>query len=427
MGPAPSHPYTLDYLSGTTLSTLIVDDVGNIILTGTTHPIFPIVTTDYTLVSVVDNNGCSNTFIDSDQLVVNELPSVNISGDAEICRQDVTKLYFNTNAGDSPWQVYYNINGTPDSITLYNSADSITLSPTITTVYKIDSVSDILCSSPIIDAATITVNQLPEIEVSGGGSVCDDGSEINVIITTTSGTPTFNIEYTVGLNSRSASNIGYQYIINTNETGTYSVTKATDSKNCIAQSITGNATVNINPMPEANIIAYPQPADIDNPVIYFIDESMLHVNGVWDFGYFGSLTDTTLENGDKINHTFKDTGTYIVALEVMTDSGCVVTAYQTIIIDQAFKIYIPTAFTPNNDLYNDYFLPIVDGVQEYNLEIYDRFGGTIFMTEETNEAWDGKQKNGTEYAIAGNYIYHIKIIDFGGKERTYQGALTLIR
>ena len=49
------------------------------------------------------------------------------------------------------------------------------------------------------------------------------------------------------------------------------------------------------------------------------------------------------------------------------------------------------------------------------------------MTKKTNEAWDGKQKNGIEYAIAGNYIYNITIIDFNGKERTYQGAFTLIR
>jgi gliding motility-associated-like protein len=176
-------------------------------------------------------------------------------------------------------------------------------------------------------------------------------------------------------------------------------------------------------MPEANITAYPQPADINNPLIYFIDKSMNHVNGIWDFGD----GNTALSNFDKINHTFSDTGTFIVALEVMTDSGCTITAYHTIIIDQAFKIYIPNAFTPNNDLDNDYFLPIVDGVQEYDLSIYDRFGERVFITEQTNEAWDGKVNNGTEYATAGHYVYNIVIIDFNGKERTYQGTITLIR
>ena len=45
-----------------------------------------------------------------------------------------------------------------------------------------------------------------------------------------------------------------------------------------------------------------------------------------------------MANGPKIHHTFGDTGTYIVALELMTDSGCIITAYQTIIIDQAFRM-----------------------------------------------------------------------------------------
>ncbi len=158
-------------------------------------------------------------------------------------------------------------------------------------------------------------------------------------------------------------------------------------------------------------------------MIYFIDQSLFHVSGVWDFGD----GNTAPSNFDKISHTFKDTGTYIVALELMTDSGCVVTAYQTIIINQAFKIYIPNAFSPNNDLYNDYFLPIVDGVQEYDLRIYDRFGNRAFSADKTDEAWDGKVSNGTEYAVAGHYVYNIIIIDFNGKKRTFQGGVTLIR
>ena len=176
-------------------------------------------------------------------------------------------------------------------------------------------------------------------------------------------------------------------------------------------------------MPEANIIAYPQPADITNPLIHFIDQSLFHVSGVWDFGD----GNTALSNFDKISHTFGDTGTYIVALEVMTDSGCAITDYQTIIIDPAFRIYIPNAFTPNNDLYNDYFLPIADGINEYYLSIYDRLGNRVFSTDKTNVSWDGKINNGTEYATAGNYVYNIILIDFKGKERTFQGGVTLIR
>ena len=204
-------PYNLSYLAGTTSSTANVNAVGNIESTGTTQPIFPTTTTTYTLVSVTDAKGCVNTLNNSAQLVVNELPLVNITGDAQICDQDVTQLYFNFTAGTSPWVVDYNFNGTPTSVILSNSTDSMAVSPTTTTVYTVTSVSDVNCSSLIIDAATITVNPLPEVTVSGGGSICNDGSEVNVIITTTSGTPTFNVEYAVGINSR----LGFKYWIST--------------------------------------------------------------------------------------------------------------------------------------------------------------------------------------------------------------------
>jgi gliding motility-associated-like protein len=416
-------PYNLSYLAGTTNSTANVDAVGNIATTGTTQPISPITTTDYTLVSVTDAKGCINTLTNSANLIVNELPLVDISGTTEICDQDVTQLYFDFTAGISPWVISYDVDGNPNSATLSNSQDSIAVSPSTTTIYTVNSVSDINCTTPIIDIATITVNPLPEVSITGGGSVCDDGSKTDVIITTTSGTPTFNIEYSVGINKQLISNIGYQYIINTNEVGIYTVTKATDSKGCIAKSISGSALVNVNPMPEANITAYPQPADISNPLIYFIDQSENHTSGVWNFGD----GNTASSNFGKINHTYNDTGIFIVVLEVMTDSGCGISVEKIIIIDQAFTIFIPNAFTPNNDLDNDYFLPISAGVKEYDLRIYDRFGSKVFMTDKIEDSWDGKVNNSTDYASAGNYVYNIVIIDFNGKERVFHGSLMLIR
>lgn len=416
-------PYNLNYLAGTTNSTASVDAIGNILTTGATLPISPIVTTDYTLIGVTDAKGCTNTLSNSANLVVNELPFVDVSGTREICNTDITQLYFDFSAGNGPWTVNYDINGTPASVTLSNNFDSISVSPSTTTVYTINTVDDVNCSTPITDAATITVNPLPEMLVSGGGSLCDDGSKADVIFTTTGGTPTFNIEYSVGIDNYLISNIGYQYIINTNEAGVYTVRNVTDSKGCTASQINGSATINVNPVPEASISAYPQPANITNPVIYFIDQSENYTSGIWDFGD-GNTAST---NFDKINHTFGDTGTYVVSLEVMTDSGCTAIAYQTIVIDQAFKIYIPNAFTPNNDLYNDYFFPVVEGVQEYDFRIYDRFGERVFITDDINEYWDGKIYNGTKYATAGHYAYHIVIIDINGKERSYQGTVTLIR
>jgi len=38
-----------------------------------------------------------------------------------------------------------------------------------------------------------------------------------------------------------------------------------------------------------------------------------------------------------------------------------------------------------------------------------------------------KANNGTVYATAGYYVYNIILVDFRGKERTFQGGVSLIR
>ena len=122
-------------------------------------------------------------------------------------------------------------------------------------------------------------------------------------------------------------------------------------------------------------------------------------------------------------------------LQIESDSGCISTAYQTIIIDPDFLVYIPEGFTPNNDLKNDYYQPIVSGVQNYEFSIYNRYGQRIFMTNDysnvycndgCSSAWDGLMNNG-DYAAVGNYTYNMIVFDLNGKERTFQGNISLMR
>ena len=148
-----------------------------------------------------------------------------------------------------------------------------------------------------------------------------------------------------------------------------------------------------------------------------------HIYGTWDFG--DGNTNTT--NFGELTHMYGDTGTYQVSLEIESDSGCFNTAYQTIIISPVFTVYIPNSFTPNNDLYNDYFLPIVDGVSQYEFSVYNRQGERVFVTNKTNVAWDGKVENSDQYATKGVYLYSLVLTDIKGKIRNYEGPVTLIR
>ena len=418
-------PFNLNILEGSTNNTLNIDATG--LIGGAPYTVSPPNTTNYTLTSVTDANGCTQTLNESKTLVVHELPVVDVSGTTEICNEEITQIYFDFKAGLSPWTISYEINGiSATPFPLSNSLDSISVSPSINSIYNFTNITDANnCSNSITDATTITVNQLPVVVVSGGGEVCDDGTTVDVIFNTSEGTPTFNFEYTVGISEKIVSNVGYQHVISTNEAGTYTVTNIIDSKGCIGKDITGSADVIINPVPVASFEAYPQPADVTNPLINFIDNSTDHTLGVWDF----DDNTTAPTNFGEITHRFSDldSGTYFVELYVESNKGCSSTEVKKIVIDKAFIFYIPNAFTPNRDLINDVFMPYVDGVSKYDFYIYSRQGQKIFHTQNTEEGWDGYIANGDEYAISGKYAYAIYIVDLHGKERVYQGNFLLIR
>jgi gliding motility-associated-like protein len=423
-------PYNINYLAGGTSLTTSVDASGNPI-SGNPMVISPTSSTTYTLVSVTDSKGCFNLLNNDAVLTVNEIPNVIVSGDTEICDQDKTPLFFTFTSGTAPWTVNYNVVSSPGSITLYNVNDTLIVDPNITTKYLFNSISDNNCSATINEDVTITVNSLPQSIITGGGSVCDDGSTIEVQIITTGGSPNYNISYNAGITNKFIADVESPLIINTNESGTYTISEVIDSKGCIAQSINGSVNVYVNEFPEAVLQAYPQPTTLTNPKITFIDASSNHVDGYWDFGD-GSIEFT---NFDELTHIYQDTGSFEVMLQIESDSGCVSTAYQTIIIDPDFLVYIPEGFTPNNDLKNDYYQPIVSGVLGYEFSIYNRHGQRIFRTNDysnvycsngCSSSWDGLLNNG-DYASIGNYTYHIIVFDLNGKERTFQGNISLMR
>ena len=423
-------PFNVNYLAGGSPLTTNVDGSGNQ-TSGNPMIISPTSTTTYTLTSVTDAKGCVNSLSNSATLTVNEIPNVIVSGDTEICNQDQTPLFFTFTSGTAPWTINYNVASAPGSVTLYNTNDTLVVDPNITTTYMFTGISDNNCSSTINEDVTITVNSLPQSVITGGGSVCDDGSTIEVQIVTTGGTPNYNISYNAGITNKFVADVESPLIINTNESGTYTISEVIDSKGCVAQSINGSVNVYVNEFPEVVLQAYPQPTTLTNPKITFIDASSNHVNGYWDFG------DGTVEftNFDELIHIYQDTGSYQVMLQIESDSGCVSTAYQTIVIDPDFLVYIPDGFTPNNDLKNDYYQPIVSGVLSYEFSIYNRYGQRIFRTNDysniycndgCSSAWDGLMNNG-DYAAVGNYTYHMIVFDLNGKERTFQGNISLMR
>lgn len=122
--------------------------------------------------------------------------------------------------------------------------------------------------------------------------------------------------------------------------------------------------------------------------------------------------------------TVSDNTTYY--LKASTPSGC--ESYDTINI-KIYKgpdIYIPSAFTPNNDGLNDYLKAFSVGLKQLDYFIvYNRYGQQVFYTNESYKGWDGKFKGIDQ--PSGTYIWIASGTDFLNKPIQKKGTVIIIR
>ncbi|MEM6526284.1 MAG: gliding motility-associated C-terminal domain-containing protein [Bacteroidota bacterium] len=69
------------------------------------------------------------------------------------------------------------------------------------------------------------------------------------------------------------------------------------------------------------------------------------------------------------------------------------------------RIYIPTAFSPNGDGLNDTFGPVGEGINEFKITVYDRWGEVIFTSHDISTKWDGRHKGSP--VPFGSYNYEL--------------------
>ncbi len=91
------------------------------------------------------------------------------------------------------------------------------------------------------------------------------------------------------------------------------------------------------------------------------------------------------------------------------------------------ELYIPTAFSPNEDGINDTFVAQGQYIVQFNLEVYDRWGNVIFESTNLGTGWNGTASDGVTPAPAGNYGFKVYGLDPAGQKFEKVGSVTLIR
>ncbi len=114
-------------------------------------------------------------------------------------------------------------------------------------------------------------------------------------------------------------------------------------------------------------------------------------------------------------------------INITTAAGCVTVDTQLVKVIKEVKVYVPTAFTPNNDGLNDYLKPITLGIKELQyFRIFHRGGQMVYDYNKGNEkGWDGKI--GGELQPTGVYVWMFKGIGWDKQVHIQKGTLVLIR
>jgi gliding motility-associated-like protein len=179
-------------------------------------------------------------------------------------------------------------------------------------------------------------------------------------------------------------------------------------------------------------------------IVYVPDTEMLTYNFsdgatsyLWDFG------DGTTSDEKEPTHTYRVEGVYDILLIAQADHDggivCVDTLARKVTAKQGGVTRVPNAFTPSPNgpststgsnptanSFNDVFLPQVKGAEEFNMQVFDRWGNLIFESNNSNVGWDGYDKVG-KLLPAGVYVYKLTLRLSDGQRTTQVGDITMIR
>ncbi|MFN5621088.1 MAG: gliding motility-associated C-terminal domain-containing protein [Flavobacteriales bacterium] len=188
-----------------------------------------------------------------------------------------------------------------------------------------------------------------------------------------------------------------------------------------------NNPIIIRGYPEVDFTWSPQPIDVLNREVRFQNLTAGADSIYWDFYSAGEST-----NPNPF-WTFPDIETttpYVVCLTAGNEYGCLDTLCQDIFVENVLQVFIPNTFSPDGDGLNDVFLPVVNGELDgsYRFWVYNRWGDTVFYTEEVGKAWTGGYDGNTYYIPDGYYLWKVQVESLEtGKLETYSGNVFIVR
>ena len=97
-----------------------------------------------------------------------------------------------------------------------------------------------------------------------------------------------------------------------------------------------------------------------------------------------------LDNRNSYSPVFQGKEEQLYSIEIKTRSGCLTTDTQLVKIVSHIEVFVPNAFTPNNDGINDFLRPVSFGIKQLvSFRVFNRWGQQVFLMQSDLPGWDG--------------------------------------
>ncbi|MBI3139510.1 MAG: gliding motility-associated C-terminal domain-containing protein [Sphingobacteriales bacterium] len=368
----------------------------NIVNANTSSPtVSPPVTTWYYV--ALNDNGCLNQ--DSVQVRVISAVTLAAMNDTTICQGDTIRLRAVSNGLTYNWSPAAGL----DNATIINPRAVVNTSTVFTVTATVGG-----CNNS--DQVLVTTIPYPVANAGNSPVICyNTAVQLNASITGNSftWTPSNFLDDPTVLNPVATPPRTTQYILS-----------AFDTRGCPKP---GRDTLVVTVLPRVIADAGPDTTVVIGQTLQFNGTG--GTNYVWSPGT--GLNNTLIAGPVGVYNGNFDSIRY--KLLVTDAAGCADSAFVTVrIFKTAPSVFVPTAFTPNNDGLNDVVKPIAVGMKKINyFSVYNRWGQLVFTTPINGHGWDGRIRGILQGT--GVFVWMVSAEDYTGRPYFQKGTVTLIR
>lgn len=335
---------------------------------------------------VLATDHCGNEYRDT--VYITQAPPVpfDLGADLELCRNDTLTLAAPAGFSNYRWSAHYRISPVyGQTIRIFTDRD---------TIYSVTAERGPGCL--VMDTIRVKVKPVMPVSLGNDTSFCNEKSLV--------------LDAGPGFSAYSWNTGASTQQISAGTAGTFRIA-ATNPNGCISRD-----TLTIH-----NVYALPK-INLGKDTFLCRDKSMI-LNP-------GSGFSTYLWHDGSTANTYMATqpGTYAVLVTDRNNCEAADTILFTSVKDCLNGLYMPSAFSPNNDRNNDLFKPKVYGLlDKFRLTIYNRWGERIFETTDAWKGWDGTYKGKPQDTGIFVWTCQYRFTGTGQEEKVEKGVVTLVK